>query len=651
MYTPITREYVKNSHQLIVPLRRRVCYCERARRIMKKFPYFTLAGISLFIAAAPFLIRLGNLEPYLSGRTTLPERQPQVGQIRGKDFELFADPNVWQAASSPDQAVILSLQPALGHASFVLTVHPEPASFDQLTALYQTNHPSATTSPTTVNDQPALEVTLTESHFDETASYKEYAIPLTRGYLQLTVKTDGLPTTALYVHELVSGLHVLDRNVRGTRTNDQSIVSQIAQLASPSVVGLLSVHCFEATSSDPQLLDAPYHFCFSQKGSGFIITPEGHVATNGHSVVEYPEQALTKNLLAQSVQPLTRQFISFLSPNASALERLRTLESNPTALNALITAVYELFDRHVIRVAPTKSRFFVRLGREPFSVNSELLARGEVDQALGASEVISPARLIAAAVPNYYSTDSRLRGTSVFGPDVGLLKLEYPHLNLFPALPLATTQNLLPGAPVVLIGFPELVAGDPGTNSLLNYDVASVTPTVSAGIVSAIKEDQAGNTLIQTDAGLGSGNSGGPALDENGRVVGIATYAFDAESANFNFARDISELHAVLEKQQVARATPNRIFETWDQALQQFSQRRYRQALQNFRLVKQLYPIHPTVDSLVAQTEEKIPGFTRAYVKTVARIAWFAAFVSAAAILLFLGVRHRRSAASPPQAA
>jgi putative serine protease PepD len=77
-------------------------------------------------------------------------------------------------------------------------------------------------------------------------------------------------------------------------------------------------------------------------------------------------------------------------------------------------------------------------------------------------------------------------------------------------VPLGTSESLSVGDPVVAIGSPFGLQG-----------------TVTSGIVSALdRQIQAPDQFpidgaIQTDAALNSGNSGGPLLDSQGRVVGV----------------------------------------------------------------------------------------------------------------------------------
>ncbi len=72
--------------------------------------------------------------------------------------------------------------------------------------------------------------------------------------------------------------------------------------------------------------------------------------------------------------------------------------------------------------------------------------------------------------------------------------------------------------------------------------------TVTEGIVSALDRSLPTGTssldgLIQTDAAISSGNSGGPLVDADGRVIGINTAAAssggDVQASNIGFAIDV----------------------------------------------------------------------------------------------------------------
>lgn len=66
-------------------------------------------------------------------------------------------------------------------------------------------------------------------------------------------------------------------------------------------------------------------------------------------------------------------------------------------------------------------------------------------------------------------------------------------------------------------------AARPGQAVLAIGASAGLADTVTQGIVSAVGRPIGSVKMIQTDAALNPGNSGGPLLDSNGRVIGITT--------------------------------------------------------------------------------------------------------------------------------
>ena len=103
--------------------------------------------------------------------------------------------------------------------------------------------------------------------------------------------------------------------------------------------------------------------------------------------------------------------------------------------------------------------------------------------------------------------------------DLAVIKAKTAPDDLKPAT-LASTGGLNPGDTVVAVGFPF-----------------GIGPSVSAGVVSGLKrefvdperKDQGGHlsNLIQFDAAVNPGNSGGPLVNRDGEVVGIVTALYN----------------------------------------------------------------------------------------------------------------------------
>ena len=89
------------------------------------------------------------------------------------------------------------------------------------------------------------------------------------------------------------------------------------------------------------------------------------------------------------------------------------------------------------------------------------------------------------------------------------------------------------------IDCPFLVTGDPddlaqGSPLFTIGNPSGLTYTVTSGVFSGFREDD-GRMFLQTDAPINAGNSGGPLIDPQGRVVGINTMVLkDAQNIGFS---------------------------------------------------------------------------------------------------------------------
>ncbi|MET0325163.1 MAG: trypsin-like peptidase domain-containing protein [Ilumatobacteraceae bacterium] len=130
------------------------------------------------------------------------------------------------------------------------------------------------------------------------------------------------------------------------------------------------------------------------------------------------------------------------------------------------------------------------------------------------------------------------------GNDLALLSIDDSGL---PPVAFAPTAEVGLGDEVVAIGFALDLDGE---------------PSVTLGIVSALdrtiitEDGGALDGLIQTDAAISSGNSGGPLVDARGRIVGINTAVARSDIAtaatNVGFAISADEVRSVLESLRAA---------------------------------------------------------------------------------------------------
>jgi S1-C subfamily serine protease len=150
--------------------------------------------------------------------------------------------------------------------------------------------------------------------------------------------------------------------------------------------------------------------------------------------------------------------------------------------------------------------------------------------------VIEGADEITVSFSNRDRVRARLLGADP-ATDVAVLQVDTTSRALSP-LPLGNSDDVEVGDPVVAIGNPF-----------------GLDRTVTAGIVSAIARPLAApngaelDEVIQTDAALNSGNSGGPLIDARGRVIGVATaiaIGDDGGNAGIGFAVPVNTVKEVV---------------------------------------------------------------------------------------------------------
>ncbi|MDR7523631.1 MAG: trypsin-like peptidase domain-containing protein [Armatimonadota bacterium] len=150
--------------------------------------------------------------------------------------------------------------------------------------------------------------------------------------------------------------------------------------------------------------------------------------------------------------------------------------------------------------------------------------------ALTAHHVIRDARRVIVRFPDYPPVDARVVATDSVN-DLAVLAI--PALPVRP-LPLGDVAQVREGQRIVVIGYPR--------PEILGVQ----TPTVTEGIVSAVR-----GGLLQIQAAISPGNSGGPILNMRGEVIGIVVGSLRGPQQGINFASAVNAAkpligHAVL---------------------------------------------------------------------------------------------------------
>jgi hypothetical protein len=221
------------------------------------------------------------------------------------------------------------------------------------------------------------------------------------------------------------------------------------------------------------------------------------------------------------------------------------------------------------------------------------------------------------------------------GKDVAILKIDARNL---PAARLADrSAGLKIGEQIFIIGYPGVV---------LNHDFLSrksrLESSVTVGRVSGFKLDVTDRRVIQTDAAISWGNSGGPAFSMRGEVIGAATFISttlegDQAIQGFNFLIPVETVHEFAREIGLAPAADAPFTREWEMALVAFFREDYSAAISHLEAADRVVPGLPDVRALRTEAQlllEKAPPFASRAWKIGGGLA-----LGLGVALLVLGVR------------
>ncbi|MBT4123854.1 MAG: trypsin-like serine protease [Candidatus Pacebacteria bacterium] len=461
-----------------------------------------------------------------------------------------------------------------------------------------------------------------EKILDSEAIYYEYVIPGKRHYLEAEVRSTETHSIENKIKLFLNSLEFVEEvgTVKGVSTDEVVFAeSEIAELVKPSVANVLYIYCKELRVS-PEIpviyLKPSYSFCNGSFGSGFVVDGSGMIATNGHVVMSYPEQDLIGGLnkgdqaIATFVVDFVREAVAgqgVATTPEQGLAMTMNMIQNPSGVQVLIKSLYDLLDQKVIEIIPVNEKYFVNLGTEAFEFSDNKLTSSNIENFVKEKTAILTAEKVGADYANLFSKGVVFDKEKATGSDVALLKISGIDSYTYPSLKLGSVDDLKEGEPVLVLGFPGVVSGSDSGPALLDYAASSTQVTVTRGIVSSIKKDSQGNNLIQTDATIGHGNSGGPAFNSAGEVIGIATYGIGDDVGSFNFLRDINDLERLAEdSNSTLGEVASETYQNWETALELYWKNHFTKSLSFLNKVEESYSIHPTVDEITESAEQAI---------------------------------------------
>ncbi|GAA0364173.1 hypothetical protein GCM10009530_12340 [Microbispora corallina] len=349
--------------------------------------------------------------------------------------------------------------------------------------------------------------------------------------------------------------------------------------------------------------------------TGWWVTPDGYMVTGAHCV-QMSDQELSDVFAQQALEKFNKQDAKQI------LKDLRGISADAEMVQ-LAQQIYVTFN---------SSHLEIRGLRKSLSV-LQSLPGGGVDKT--AKEV--PAELVSV-------------GESYPGKDFALLKVNGQQ-NL-PTVPLGDDADVRTGDTLYISGFPGLVTNTPWFSL-----ESKLEPALTEGPYNARRTTKEGVPYIQTQAPSYHGNSGGPVFGRDGRVIGMliaGTVSENGEaSENESFVLPVSIIKEKLNEKNVHPAE-SLTTRKYDDALNDFFQRHYKDALPKFREVQALLPSHPYVAKYITDSQEAISsGRDETPLPMWVWVAAGAAVVVAVAgglVLLMVVLRRRRRTSGPAQA-
>ena len=302
-------------------------------------------------------------------------------------------------------------------------------------------------------------------------------------------------------------------------------------------------------------------------GSGFIVTPDGHVITNAHVVDE--NDGDTKQGFAEQA------FMEILQDDVKTIEDAMNRDMTDEEAQAIKEA-YSWYYSQTMEVGRIKKEFSVVLGVTG--------AKGKI------VPLVIPAKIV-------------IQGKPIPGKDVAILKLQEKHI--YPTIRIGDDKAMRVGDPVYVLGYPAVATFNP----LLSAETVSEA-TLTKGLVSAKKNMKDGWEVLQIDAAITHGNSGGPVMNEQGEVIGLATFVSvdeqrKQEVQGMNFLVPATIVNEFITKTKI-KPEMSDISLAYEEALELFDRERYKKALEKFNVVKEMNPSFPFIDVNISQTQKNI---------------------------------------------
>jgi serine protease Do len=307
----------------------------------------------------------------------------------------------------------------------------------------------------------------------------------------------------------------------------------------------------------------------NSSGTGFFVTGDGYFVTNCH-IIDRDNAYIRRQFILSTFKDVTEANIASLEKSWE----MTLNEEQRGLLNNAYSVIYSQVSSMIIFDLKKDIYVHVRVNGRPGDFATKRL----------------PARVV-------------IKGKAMPGKDVAVLKVD--SVAQMPTLPVSEDPMTRIGSQVLVIGYPE-----PVTSNTFLAKETGIEPTLTTGVVSAIKRSIGGWPVIQMDAIIAHGSSGSPVCDNKGDVIGLATFgSLEQKTGNlvagFNFAIPISVVKEFLDS---AKITPemSRASTTYNEALALYFKGYYFKARQFFESASELNESYPLLAHYISDSETRV---------------------------------------------
>ncbi len=273
-------------------------------------------------------------------------------------------------------------------------------------------------------------------------------------------------------------------------------------------------------------------------GTGFFITPDGYIATNAHVV-------------------------SDIHGGDEAAEK----------------ALYKALLKDLERV---------------YAKQIEKMSDEDVRRLLSAIKLVDIEKRAYVVLPNGDRLDYEIKeyGKPGSGRDAAIIKVNTENA---PTLPLGDSTRTQIADQIVVLGYPGVA-----DMKVLLDEKSLLQASITDGAISSIKKATTGEAILQISAPITHGNSGGPALDLKGNVVGLATFGNESEIQGFNFLVATATLKELVKAAKIdpKQSETNKL---WMEGLNLYWTDHYTAAITKFQEVEASYPQHSEASMMIRQ--------------------------------------------------